>query len=201
MGKVSIGLRGWRFDESEVFTDEGEYRPLEEIAAESRHRLVRLNILVGKPCQACYLIHGDGEKRRCNEATIVYGEPLDEVLLCDRHEADFLYWFREAAGRELAGEDGFRDAFHEWFADGGRAPEGYAGVEHVDTHPGALPNPPDPQEVQQRLNEGTDGQRIDFRAGTVEGSVGDGDGADEANDGEEKPQFDDVDLSADYPTR
>ena len=35
----------------------------------------------------------------------------------------------------------FKDRFHEWFADGNRAPEGYAGVEHVDTDPDAVPQP------------------------------------------------------------
>ncbi|WP_152041064.1 hypothetical protein [Salinigranum salinum] len=163
MSKVSIGLRGWRFEEREVFAETGEFRPLAEIPEDARHRLVRLSLIVDRPCDACYLVHG--EKDRCRAATIVYGEPLDEVLLCDHHEADFLYWFREEGGRELAGDDAFRDAFHEWFADGGRAPEGYAGLEHVETDPDALPDPPDPKEIQRRLEDasGFEGERIDLR--------------------------------------
>jgi hypothetical protein len=168
MSKVSIGLRGWRFDEREVFTEAGEFRPLAEIPEDARHRLVRLALIVDRPCDACYLVHGESEKKRCREATIVYGEPLDEVLLCDHHEADFLYWFREDGGRALVGDDGFRDAFHEWFAGGGRAPEGYAGLDHVETDPDALPDPPAPEEIQRRLEEasGFEGERIDLREGT-----------------------------------
>jgi hypothetical protein len=166
MAKVSIGLRGWRFEEREVFTPEGEFRPLTEIPEDARHRLVRLSLIVDRPCDACYLEHG--EKERCRPATIVYGEPLDEVLLCDHHEADFLYWFREDGGRELVGDDDFRDAFHEWFAGGGRAPAGYAGLDHVETDPESLPDPPDPREIQRRLEETNafEGERIDLRAGT-----------------------------------
>jgi hypothetical protein len=206
MSKVSIGLRGWRFEEREVFTEEGEFRPLTEIPEEPRHRLVRLSLIVERPCDACYLVHGDAEKERCRQATIVYGEPLEEVLLCDAHEADFLYWFREEGGRALAGEDEFRDAFHEWFAGGGRAPEGYAGLEHVETDPDALPDPPDAQEIQRRLEEANEfeGERIDLREGTpfdrpekLEGTADENDKADEAGDDADV----DLDLGTDYPTR
>jgi hypothetical protein len=218
MSKVSIGLRGWRFEEREVFTEDGEFRPLTEIPEDARHRLVRLGIIVERPCDACYLVHGESEKERCRQATIVYGEPLDEVLLCDRHEADFLYWFREEGGRGLAGDDEFTDAFHEWFADGSRAPEGYAGLEHVETDPDSLPDPPDPQEIQRRLEEANDfeGERIDLRelaergaAGTdsdddreVEGAggSGDSDGGAASDDGDDGDDID-LDLGADYPTR
>ena len=55
------------------------------------------------------------------------------------HEPDFLYWFREEGGASHRGEDGFQDAFHEWFADGNRAPEEYGGIEHVDTDPAGVP--------------------------------------------------------------
>jgi hypothetical protein len=214
MAKVSIGLRGWRFEEREVFTDTGEFRPLTEIPEETRHRLVRLSLIVDRPCDACYLEHGDAEKERCRPATIVYGEPLDEVLLCDVHEADFLYWFREEGGRELAGDDAFRDAFHEWFAGGGRAPEGYGGIDHVETDPDSLPDPPDPKEVQRRLESaaGFEGERIDLREGTpLEGrrpgasadAVAESDGDGEENEDEFDAGDDDidVDLGADYPTR
>jgi hypothetical protein len=216
MSKVSIGLRGWRFEEREVFTEDGDFRPLTEIPEDARHRLVRLALIVERPCDACYLVHGDAEKERCRQATIVYGEPLDEVLLCDHHEADFLYWFREAGGRELTGDDEFTDEFHEWFAAGGRAPEGYAGLEYVETDPDSLPDPPDAQEVQRRLEAANDfeGETIDLRelaARGVDGADGDDDGsnADEAAGTDEREDGDDeqddvdvdVDFGADYPTR
>ena len=139
MGKVSIGLRGWRFDEREVFTEEGEMKPIDEMDFEVRKRVVRLRGLIGSPCHACWLIHGDGNLDSCNEAAVVYGEPLHEAVLCADHEPDFLYWFREEDGSELRGDPELQDAFHEWFADGGRAPEGYERDEHVDTDPTAVP--------------------------------------------------------------
>jgi hypothetical protein len=199
MAKVSIGLRGWRFEESEVFTEDEEFRPLDEVSEDARRRLIRLSYLVGKPCDACYLVHGEAEKRRCNEAAIVYGEPMEEVLLCDDHEADFLYWYREADGSEFRGSDEFRDEFHEWFASDGRAPEGYGGLDHVETDPGSLPSPPEPEELNRRLNERYGGKRkrIDIRNGTVtyEDSGGEGDG-----DGDDLSEFD-VDFDREYPTK
>jgi len=189
MAKVSIGLRGWRFEESEVFTEDGEFKPLEEISGDPQERLVRLTYLVEQPCDACYLIHGEAAIERCAQAAIVYGEPGDELLLCDDHEADFLYWYREAGGKAHRGEPTFRDRFHEWFADGGRAPEGYEGLDHVETDPDALPDPPDPEEIHQRLNEDFEGRRINLRKD-----------ADDDADGEEL-DLDDVDLGTDYPSR
>jgi hypothetical protein len=190
MAKVNIGLRGWRFEESEVFTEDGEFKPLDEIPEDPRERLVRLTYLVEQPCDACYLIHGEEAVERCAQAAIVYGEPGDELLLCDDHEADFLYWYREAGGKAHRGEPTFRDRFHEWFAGGGRAPDGYEGLDHVETDPDALPDPPDPEEIHRRLNEDFEGRQIDLRDGT--------DADDE--DGEEL-DLDDVDLGADYPSR
>jgi hypothetical protein len=200
MAKVSIGLRGWRFEESEVFTDDGDFKPLDEIPEEPRERLLRLSYIVTEPCDACYLVHGEADKRRCNEATIVYGEPLDEVLLCDRHEADFLYWYREAGGSAHRGDPELRDEFHEWFADGGRAPEGYGGVEHVDTDPEDLPDPPDAQEVQRRLEEmeSFEGARLDMRELLAEEARE----ADEEDDEERLDPDDDLELDmSDYPRR
>ena len=193
MAKVSIGLRGWRFDEAAVFTDDGEFRPLDEVDEDTRRRLVRLTYLQGKPCDACYLVHGEAEKRRSNQAEIVYGEPMEEVLLCSEHEADFLYWFREAGGADAAGIETFRDEFHEWFAAGERAPEGYGGLEHVDTDPDTLPTPPDPAELNRRLNENYEGERkrIDLRTGEIT----------TVEEGEDAPSLGDVDLSRDYPTK
>jgi len=191
MAKVSIGLRGWRFEESEVFTEDGEFKPLDEVPEEPRERLVRLTYLVEQPCDACYLIHGEEAIARCAQAAIVYGEPGDELLLCADHEADFLYWYREAGGNAYRGEPTFRDRFHEWFADGGRAPDGYEGLEHVDTDPDGLPAPPDPEEIHRRLNEEFEGQQIDLH---------EWDDADES-EGADDVDLDDVDLGADYPSR
>jgi hypothetical protein len=218
MAKVSIGLRGWRFEESEVFTDAGEFRPLDEIPDDPRHRLIRLPILLDKPCDACYLEHGDEHIERCREPTVVYGEPLAEVLVCDTHESDFLYWFREAGGREFVGEETFADAFHEWYAAGNRAPEGYAGLEHVDTDPDTLPEPPDQQEIQRRIEataeRAPEEDHIDIRElarranpdRALEAEAGEGsddaddDAPDEADD--DGIDEDDIpDLGRDYPTR
>jgi hypothetical protein len=142
MSKVSIGLRGWRFDEDEVFTDEGELKPFDEMPPEVRTRVIRLHRLVEAPCDACWLIHGDAEVHRCNVATVVYGEPFAEVVLCREHERDFVYWYREEGGNEYRGTENLEDAFHEWFAEGNRAPEDYGNVEHVDTDPDGVPVPP-----------------------------------------------------------
>ncbi|PSQ16593.1 hypothetical protein BRD00_10570 [Halobacteriales archaeon QS_8_69_26] len=169
MGKVSIGLRGWRFDEEEVFTDEGEYRPFDEMDLDVLQRLVRLSVVYGGPCDACWLIHGDENIDECNRAGYVYGEPLAEVLVCEEHEPDFVYWFREAGGDEGAGEKDFDDHFHEWFLDGGRAPEGYEGMEYVADDPEDLPEPPQPDtdelDVDARME---DGKRIDMRNMEIE---------------------------------
>jgi hypothetical protein len=140
MGKVSIALRGWRFDEADVLQSTGDLKPLINMPEDARERVLRLVELVEKPCDACWLIHGESEKRRCRSARVVYGEPLAEVLLCADHESDFVYWFREEGGRDLAGERELRDTFHQWFADEGRAPDGYA-HEHVETDPESLPEP------------------------------------------------------------
>jgi hypothetical protein len=152
MGKVNIGLRGWRFDEDEVFDESGEVRPLKMMEPDTRERIVRLSSQMGEPCDACYLIHGDENIKQCKVARVIYGEPLGEVLLCADHEPDFLYWFREADGKEFAGDTELQDEFHEWFAAGNRAPEGYGGMEHVNTDPEDLPDP-DPSEELPSLEE------------------------------------------------
>ena len=36
MGKISIGLRGWRFEEDEVFDAEGNVRPFGEMDEDTR---------------------------------------------------------------------------------------------------------------------------------------------------------------------
>ena len=145
MGKVSIGLRGWRFDEEAVFAADGTVKPLANMNADARERIVRLSAMMGDPCDACYLRHGDEDIERCNPARAIYGEPLGEVLLCDDHEADFVYWFQKEGGKRLAGERELQSRFHEWFADGGRSPEGFE-LEHVEEDPGDVPEAPDPDE-------------------------------------------------------
>jgi len=170
MAKVSIGLRGWRFDEDEVFDDAGEIRPLATMEPDTRQRIVRLSSLVAEPCDACYLVHGEEDVRQCRQATVVYGEPLGEALLCDTHEPDFLYWYREAGGNAYRGETELRNAFHEWFADGGRAPEGYAGIEHVEEEPDRLPQAgeragelPSLEEELEEMDDGDlDALELDF---------------------------------------
>jgi len=150
MSKISIGLRGWRFDEEEVFTEDGELRPLEELSEDTRKRLVRLSDIADSICDACWLIHGDENIAECNPAEAVYGEPVAEVVVCGDHEDDLIYWFREEGGDRYAGDQEFRDAFHEWFLDGGRAPEGYEGIQHVETEPEDLPEPPEVDDEARR---------------------------------------------------
>jgi hypothetical protein len=188
MAKVSVGLRGWRFDEDAVFDDDGGFRPLAAMDPDDRDRLARLVVLVGRPCDACALDGADDPA----EATVVYGEPGAEVLLCDAHEPAFVYWFREAGGSDLRGDPALREAFHAWFDDGGRAPAGYAGVEHVESAPDALPDPPDPGAVRDQLEAGVELDRVDMRA--LAGDDEDGEpltAADLARS--------DLDLDAEYP--
>ncbi|MFB6281636.1 MAG: hypothetical protein ABEH40_06435 [Haloferacaceae archaeon] len=201
MPKVSVGLRGWRFDESAVFTEDGEFRPPSEMDEDDRERLVRLAVLIERPCDACYLIHGEAETERCRQAAVVYGEPGDEVVLCPDHETDFVYWFREAGGDAYRGDPELPDAFHEWFDDGGRAPEGYVGIEHVDTAADELPDPPDPEELQRRLAAGFEGERVDLRE-AHERLADDPDGTDDDDDRLDPETLAEsgVDLDADYPT-
>lgn len=195
MAKVSIGLRGWRFEEDEIFTGDGELRPLDEIPEDPRERLLRLVSLVEEPCDVCYLEYGEAEVHRCNEAAIVYGEPDGEVLLCPEHEPDLIYWFREAGGTEYKGSTEFADRFHEWVAAGNEAPDGYAAVEHVDEEPGELPDPPDQKEVQERIEADFEGDRIDIRELAGEGSTDEDERVSEADLDDA-----DLDLSTDYPS-
>ena len=141
MTKVSIGLRGWRFDEDVVFDEDGTVRDIAEMPEDTRNRLIRLQALLGEPCSACWLIHGQENVERCNMGEVVYGEPLAEVLLCTEHEPDFVYWFQEEGGAEYAGTATLQDEFFEWFAEGNRAPESFGSVEHVDEAPDDLPEP------------------------------------------------------------
>jgi len=209
MGKVSIALRGWRFDEEAVFDEDGQIRPWDEISEDDQRRLVRLSVVRDAPCDACWLVHGD-DVDACNVPTVVYGEPYAEVVLCDEHEADFGYWYFEAGGERYRGTKEFQDAFHEWFADGGRAPEAYRGIEHVQTDPTDVPTPamPDLEAMNVELPE-EDQVRIDLRdyldEDTADGSAaeaGDGDDAAEAGDGDDADDLDlgDLDLGADYPS-
>ena len=194
MAKVSVGLRGWRFDEEEIFTDDGELKPLDEIPEGPRERLFRLVGLVEEPCDVCYLEHGESEVHRCNQAEIVYGEPEGEVLCCPEHEPDLIYWYREEGGSEHAGSVEFGDRFHEWVAAGNEAPEGYGSVEHVEQDPGGLPDLPDQQEVQERLEADFEGERIDIL------ELARGEETDREELTEEELAESGLDLSTDYPT-
>jgi hypothetical protein len=201
MSKVSIGLRGWRFDEDEVFTDDGEVRSFDEMTEDTRRRLVRVGVLYGSPCDACWLIHGDAGLEDCNEATVVYGEPLSEVTLCDEHEPDFLYWFREAGGLEHAETEAFEDEFHEWFAADNRAPEDYGGVEHVETDPMNLPETtmPDDDEYAELQTREVIERRIDLRTGEIEEAPDPR--SDRDDDGDDLDLDDeDLDLDVEYPS-
>jgi hypothetical protein len=146
MAKINVGLRGWRFDEEEVLGEDGRVRPIGTMDEKTRHRIVRLAQRVTDPCDGCWLLHGPDQAERCRQGAAIYGEPGAEVLLCAEHEPDFLYWFREAGGSQYAGTIELAEGFHAWFLDGGRAPEDYAGVEHVEEDPDALPEPPDIQD-------------------------------------------------------
>ncbi|WP_137287040.1 hypothetical protein [Halorussus salinisoli] len=205
MAKVSIGLRGWRFDEDEVFTEDGDFRPMDDIPEDPRKRLIRLQALVNAPCDACWLIHGDEEIHECNVADVVYGEPLAEVVLCDDHEPDFLYWFTEEGGDQFKGQQVLQDEFHEWFVDGGRAPDGYGGVEHVDTDPDDVPEPPEPDQDELNVDLPDEEQeRIDLRNMDIDGDESEDasatEDADESENGEDAADFDDLDLGRDYPS-
>lgn len=195
MGKVSVGLRGWRFDEDDIFTDDEQFKPLDAIPADPRQRLLRLLRLVSKPCDACYLIYGEDEKHRCAEASAVYGEALDEVLVCDAHETDFIYWYQHAGGSDLRGEPHFADRFHEWFENGNRAPADFERVEHVETDPEALPDLPDAAEIQARVEAEYQPRTIDLREHV---STPDDDAAEETRIDE--AELEGLDLETGYPT-
>lgn len=181
MGKVSIGMLGWRFDEDEVFEGDGSFRQLDEMPHDVRQRLVRLGMVTNAPCNACWLIHGDENVDECNRAGYIYGEPLSEVIVCEEHEPDFIYWFREDGGSEYRGSDEFQDAFFEWFLDGNRAPDRYEGMEYVESDPDDLPDPPRPdaEDFPELMGEAYE----------------------ESGMHEEPIEASDLDLSAEYPRK
>jgi len=166
MAKVSVGLRGWRFDEDAVFDEEGNFLDLAEMDEEVRERLIRLAELVGSPCDACWLIHGDENLQECNVVEAVYGELQSEVVVCAEHERDLVYWYQEEGGSEYRGTPEFQDAFYEWFQDGNRAPEEFEGIEHVDTDPLEVPTPDAPsadeRAEQWEVSEKTDLRDVDL---------------------------------------
>ncbi len=144
-----------------MFDEDGTLRRLTEMPADDRERILRLTALVGEPCDACYIEHGDAEIEQCDVGAIVYGEPMGEVLLCDAHEGDFLYWFREEGGEELAGTRELANAFQAWFDEGNRAPAGYGGLDHVEEAPDQLPafDPHEIQGLEDDLQEMDDTER------------------------------------------
>ncbi|MFP9193503.1 hypothetical protein [Natronosalvus vescus] len=182
MGKVSIGMLGWRFDEADILDEDGAFLPLEEMPSDVRDRIIRLDVIYNAPCNACWLIHGDEHLEECNTARYVYGEPLSEIILCHDHEPDFVYWFREDGGDEYRGTDEFEDAFYEWFLAGNRAPDGYEGMEYVSTDPDDLPRPPkaDPEKHGDLMGD---------------------DVADRVGLSDEEIAAADVDFNAEYPSR
>ncbi|MFB6072798.1 MAG: hypothetical protein ABEJ88_07505 [Halobacterium sp.] len=182
MSKVSIGFRGWRFDEDAVFDENGNYRDVEEMDEDVRDRFLRIPQLVDQPCDVCYLEVGDPDADEVADPTAVYGEPHGEVLVCDEHEREFYYWFLEDGGDQYRGEEELQDAFHEWVAAGNRAPDWYDGPDHVDTDPEAVPEPAadDFEAVDVELPEAEQAS-VNLREGI------------------EKPA-DDLDLDAEYPT-
>lgn len=180
MGKVSIGMLGWRFDEADVLDADGNFLPLEEMPPEDRKRIVRLGTIYNAPCNACWLIHGNEALEECNTSRYVYGEPLSEVLLCHDHEPDFVYWFRREGGSEYQGSEEFEDAFYEWFLEGGRAPDDYQGMEYVETDPENLPEPP---EIDDDEHPELTGDDVSDRVGLTEDDIADSD----------------VDFGAEYP--
>ena len=151
MGKVNIGLRGWRFDEDAVFDDEGKIRPLGTMDPDARDRVLRLAERVNDSCDACWIVHGEENAEEHSPAEVIYGEPRGEVVLCSDHERDFVYWFRREADDDLIGHPELGDAFHEWFMDGGRAPEEFPPLEHVDESPEEVPEAKDPFEEMPGL--------------------------------------------------
>jgi hypothetical protein len=180
---VSIGFRGWRFDEDEVFDEHGNYRPLAEMSDDTSARLRRLPTLMDRPCDACYLAHGSNDQDH-NVPAAVYGEPQAEVLVCNEHERDFYYWFLELGGDQYRGTAELQTAFREWFADGGRAPDAFEGPEHVATEPEATPEPtvPDPEILNLDVPE-DEQSKLDLR--------------EEMDDVDEDDL--DLELDADYP--
>jgi hypothetical protein len=185
MTKVSIGFRGWRFEESEVFDEDGRYRPLPEMNEDTRKRIERIPTLASQPCDVCYLEDEAGERESRNEPTAVYGEPGAEILVCDAHEATFYYWFLDAGGDEYEGTAELQDEFHEWVAAGNREPDHYEGPDHVETDPESIPAPDagDLQGLPVEIPE-DERERLDLLEGQ---DLEDLDG--------------DLDLDADYPTR
>lgn len=153
MAKVNIGLRGWRFEEDEVFDDDGTVKPLGTMDEDTRARVLRLTERLTDPCDACWLEFGQDDVTKCTQAEVIYGEPRGEVILCREHEADFVYWFRQVAEEAVIGTVELQDAFHAWFHDGGRAPAEFASLEHVDSDPDAVPEAPDPYEEMPGLED------------------------------------------------
>lgn len=192
MAKVSIALRGWRFDEEDVFDESGDFRPLNEVPDDVRVRLERLVALHDNPCHACWLTYGEEYAEQCNVARAVYGEPNAEVLVCDEHEVDFYYWYFEAGGERHRGTDEFADRFHEWFTAGNRAPDDYVGVEHVDTDPETLPDPWVPSQRELTVERE---RVVDLR------EYGGGEGRERSSvtaEGDDDLDLDGVDLDVDY---
>lgn len=123
--KVCIGLRGWKFDPDNIFDAEGDMKPIDEIPEDDRLRVVRLREIIGNACHVCMLRNPEEGWDAWRKADAVYGEPTHEVLVCDEHEKEFLYWFWDEGGEEYKGENELQTRFHDWVEEGGEAPAGY----------------------------------------------------------------------------
>jgi len=214
MSKVSIAFRGWRFDESAVFDEDGSFRALGAMAEETRERVTRLFALREEPCHACWLVHGE-DRDEHEEASVIYGEPFAEVLLCPEHERDFYYWFSAAGGAQFRGTDAFQDEFHQWFLDGNRAPDSFQSVEHVETAPESLPEQDSPGLSALTVDLPPDEQlRYDLRTGaakrghaasdtdrpTRDAAEDTPDSASAANGGPASVETASLDLDVEYPS-
>lgn len=112
--KICIGLRGWKFNPDDVLTEKGELKALEEMSEHDRLRIVRLSEIIGNACHVCMLKNPEEGWDKWKKATVVYGEPTSEVLLCDEHESVFEIWFFEKGGKTYKGKEEMAEKFHEW---------------------------------------------------------------------------------------
>ncbi|MFB6283315.1 MAG: hypothetical protein ABEK59_05185 [Halobacteria archaeon] len=115
--KISIGLRGWRFNPDDVFDADGNLKSPEEIPEDQRERIARLPDIIGNACHVCMLLNPDEGWDEWTKATVVYGEPRHEVLTCDDHEPVFETWFFDEGGEALKGSDNLADTFHAWIKE------------------------------------------------------------------------------------
>lgn len=120
--KICIGLRGWKFDIQEVLDKNGELKALEEMSEEDKVRIIRLSEIIGNACHVCMLKNPEEGWDVWEKATVVYGEPTSEVLLCDKHESIFEHWFFNEGGKAYKGKEELQEKFHNWIKNSGFSP-------------------------------------------------------------------------------